>query len=144
VGKFVDLCKLAHKMCRWQWTLQQMIYHRITAAVSWLAVIVVRSEGVFAVAAGVLPDNANLLTCPDTEPRTGEICTTPTPEGSSCDYGKICCPGEGGDCIAKLGVFVTLLGISSFGIVEVAAEMGSYRAHLFVPSSHPPEVNGVE
>jgi hypothetical protein len=41
-----------------------MIYHRAVVAVSCLAVIIVRHEGVFAAAADVLPDNANVLTCP--------------------------------------------------------------------------------
>jgi hypothetical protein len=81
-----------------------MMYRRIVVTVSWLAVLVLGPERVFAVDAGVLPDNnnANLATCPETQPLSGQVCTIPIPAaGSLCEYGEICCPGEGGDCVAR-------------------------------------------
>lgn len=73
----------------------------VVATISWLAVIVVVGPAGVVEAAGGLPRDANPLICPDTQPISFEGCATPTATGSSCDYGEICCPGEGGKCVAK-------------------------------------------
>ena len=37
--------------------------------------------------------------CPETEPTDGDICSGVFPHDNSCFYGKLCCPGDEGNCI---------------------------------------------